>query len=115
MFQVLFYESKAGNEVVLNFIRSLPTDDKKKIGEDLMTVQIGYPMGLPLCRPLGGGLMEIRSSLPSKREARIIFAFDSETQSLVALHAFIKKSQKTPKSDLDLARDRKAEFIMKGG
>ena len=115
MFQVVFYETAAGNEVVLDFIRNLDADDRKAIGEDLMTVQIGYPMGLPLCRPLGGGLMEVRNSLPSKREARLIFAFDSDAQCLVVLHAFIKKTQKTPKPDLDLARSRKSEFIMKGG
>lgn len=115
MFQVIFYETEAGNEVIRDFLRSLPIDDKKKVGEDLKTLQIGYPMGLPLARPLGKGLSELRSSLPSKREVRLLFAFDSETQSLVVLHAFIKKTQKTPKADLDLARDRKAEFIMKGG
>lgn len=115
MFQVVFYNTQAGNEVVLNFIRQLPADDKKKVGEDLMTVQIGYPMGLPLCRPLESGLMEVRTSLPSKREIRMIFAFDGRAQRLVVLHAFIKKTQQTPKADLDLAKTRKNEFSMKGG
>ncbi len=78
-------------------------------------MQIGYPLGLPLCRPLGNGLMEVRSSLPSKREARVIFAFDAVAQCLIALHVFIKKTQKTPKSDLDLARSRRNEFFLKGG
>ena len=115
MFQVVFYSTPAGNEIVRDFLRQLPIGDKKKVGEDLMTVQIGYPMGLPLCRPLGDGLVDVRTSLPSKREIRIIFAFDSDAQYLVALHAFIKKTQRTPKSDLDLAKSRKNEFIMKGG
>lgn len=115
MFQVVFYKTLSGNEIVRDFLRQLPTDDKKKVGEDLMTVQIGYPMGLPLCRPLGDGLMEVRTSLPSKREIRMICAFDSSAQCLVMLHAFIKKTQRTPKSDLDLAKNRKNEFIMKGG
>lgn len=115
MFQVLFYETVAGNEVVLDFIRSPSLHDRKVVGEDLKAVQIGYPLGLPLCRPMGGGLMEVRSSLPSNREARLLFAFDSEEQCLVVLHAFIKKSQKTPKTELDLARKRKNEFNLKGG
>jgi len=115
MYQVVFYETQAGNEVVLDFLRSLSIDDKKKIGEDLKTLQFRFPMGMPLCRSLGNGLMELRSSLPSKRESRMIFAFDQEYQSIVVLHAFIKKTQKTPKTDLDLARSRKAEFQMKGG
>jgi phage-related protein len=115
MFQVIFYETEAGNEVVLDFMRSLPDADKKRFGEDLMVLQIGYPLGMPLCRPLGKGLVELRSSLPSKREARMILYFDSDAQALVGLHVFIKKTQKTPKADLDIARDRKAEFEMKGG
>ncbi len=115
MFQVVFYSTPSGNEIVRDFLRQLPIDDKKKVGEDLMTVQIGYPMGLPLCRPLGDGLVEVRTSLPSKREVRIIFAFDSGMRCLVALHAFVKKTQRTPKSDLDLAKSRRNEFTMKGG
>jgi phage-related protein len=114
MFQVLFYETASGSEVILDFLRALPAEDRKVIGEDLKTVQIGYPMGLPLCRPMGSGLMEVRSSLPSRREARLLFTFDSATQSLVILHAFIKKSTKTPKPDLDLARRRKNEFHLTG-
>ena len=114
MFQNVFYRTRSGNEVVRDFLRQLPVADKKKVGEDLMTVQIGYPMGLPLCRPLGDGLLEVRTSLPSRREVRILFAFDRPGQRLVALHAFIKKSQQTPKSDLDLARSRKNEFALKG-
>ena len=115
MYQVVFYETQAGNEVVLDFLRSLSIDDKKKIGEDLKTLQFRFPMGMPLCRSLGNGLMELRSSLPSKRESRVVFTFDQEIQAIVVLHAFIKKAQKTPKTDLDLARSRKAEFQMKGG
>lgn len=115
MFQVVFYNTQNSNEIVLDFIRELPPEDKKKLGEDLLVVQIGYPMGLPLCRPLGDGLMEVRSSLPSRRELRLLFAFDSGNQRLVVLHVFIKKTRTTPKSDLDLAKRRKSEFIMKGG
>ena len=59
-------------------------------------------MGLPLCRSLGQGLWEVRSSLPSKREARVFFGFHEET--LLALHAIIKKTRGTPKDDLTLAR-----------
>ena len=110
MFEVVFYETVSGNEVVLDFLRALPRDDRKRIGENLMTVQIGFPLGLPLCRPLKGGLLEMRSSLPSRREARLFFMFDREGQRLVVLHGFLKTSQTTPKAELELARKRIAEF-----
>jgi hypothetical protein len=80
MFKVLFYETASQNEIVLDFVRQLSAEEKKVVGEDLKTVQIGFPMGLPLCRPLGDGLYEIRSSLPSKREFRLIFFFDRARQ-----------------------------------
>lgn len=110
MFTVLFYETASGNEVVLDFVRQLSAGEKKVVGEDLKAVQIGFPIGLPLCRPLGDGLYEIRSSLPSKRELRLIFFFDRARQCLLVVHALFKKSAKLPKGDLDLARKRKEEF-----
>lgn len=115
VFKIVFYETALGNEVVLDFIRNLPLDDRKRVGVDLKTVQIGYPIGMPLCRPLGSGLSEVRTSLPSKREVRSIFDFDSDRQCLIVLHAFIKTSRTTPKADLDLAKKRKAEFFIYGG
>lgn len=110
MHEVLFYETLSGNKIILEFIRGLSAEDKKVVGEDLKAVQIGFPMGLPLCRPLGDGLYEIRSSLPSRREFRLIFFFDSPRQVLLVVHALFKKSAKLPKADLDLARKRKEEF-----
>jgi len=110
MHQVLFYKTESDNEVVLDFIREQPPEDRKVIGEDLKTLQFRYPMGLPLCRPIGLGLWELRSSLPSKREARLIYFFDSKRQMILVVHGFIKKTRTTPNSDIKLAEKRKAEF-----
>lgn len=70
----------------------------------MMKVQFGWSLGLPLCRSLAGGVWEVRSSLPSKREARVLFGFHDDA--LIALHAFIKKTQRTPPGELALARQR---------
>jgi phage-related protein len=110
MFQVTFYETEGGNEVVQDFLRKLPRDDRKTIGEDLATLQYGYPMGMPLCKPLRSQIWELRSSLPSKREARLLYFFDSASQQIIVVHAFIKTTRTTPKSDIDLAEKRKKEF-----
>src|SRR3954463_13319600 len=101
---VVFYRTSGGVEPVLEWLRSLPAEDRRAIGTDLATVQFGWPLGLPLCRPLGEGLWEVRSSLASKREARVIFGFYEGM--LIALHAFIKKTQRTPPAELTLARQR---------
>ena len=68
---------------------------------------IGWPVGMPLSRALGNGLWEVRSTLPQGRIARVIFCIHD--QQAVLLHGFLKKSQKTPKPDFDLAMRRKRE------
>jgi phage-related protein len=87
---------------------ALPAADRNIIGQDLVRAQFRWPVGMPLCRPLGGGLWEVRSDLSSNRIARVFFCF-SEGR-LLALHGLIKKTQKTPDADLDLARRRMREF-----
>src|SRR5213078_505173 len=90
----VFWRSSIGREPVRAWLNTLLREDKRTIGRDLAKEQFGRPIGLPVCRPLSGGLWEVRSSLPSKRETRVLFGFHNEM--LVALHGFIKKTQKTP-------------------
>jgi phage-related protein len=105
---VVFYRSVGGAEPVLDWLRHLPPDDRRAIGTDLATIQFGWPIGMPLCRPLGRGLWEVRSTLPSRRIARLLFFVHQERIGVV--HGFIKKTQKTPTDDLDLARRRMKEM-----
>jgi phage-related protein len=105
---VVFYRTSGGAEPVLEWLRSLPAEDRQAIGTDLAAVQFGWPFGMPLCRPLGEGLWEVRSSLPSRRIARLLF-FVHEGR-IGVVHGFIKKTQKTPADDLTLARRRMKEM-----
>ena len=105
---VVFYRTRSGAEVVRDWIRGLDERDRNAIGQDLMRVQYRWPVGMPLCRSLGDGLWEVRSSLPSNRIARVLFSVEQER--IVVLHGFVKKSQQTPAGDLALARKRKREF-----
>ncbi len=84
---VVFYRTATGVEPVRDWLRSLPEDDRRTIGIDLATLQVGWPVGLPLCRSLGGGLWEVRSSLPSRRIARLLFCVHEGRIGL--LHGFI--------------------------
>lgn len=81
---------------------------RRAIGIDLMRVQIGWPIGMPLVRSLADGLWEVRSALPTRRIARLILCFHEQT--LIVLHGFMKKTQKTLKDDLDLAKRRMREI-----
>jgi phage-related protein len=105
---VVFYRTLGRAEPVLEWLRGLPADDRRPIGADLATVQFGWPIGMPLCRPLGNGLWEVRTTLPSRadRPAAIFVAEDR----IGVVHGFIKKTQKTPADDLDLARRRMKEM-----
>lgn len=103
---LVFFRSSAGAEPVLEWLKSLPAAERKEIGRDLMRAQWRWPVGMPLCRSLGGGLWEVRCNL-SGRIARIMFCIHAG--SIVALHGFIKKAQKTSQADLDLAKRRMKE------
>ena len=105
---VVFFATEGGNEPVHDWLKELPEPDRRVVGQDLMRVQWRWPVGMPLCRNLGKGLWEVRSSLPNNRIARVIFC--AHAGELVALHGFIKKTQKTPPSDLDLAAKRQKEL-----
>ena len=103
---VVFYRTESGNEPVREWLKDLPDDDWKIIGDDLQTLEYGWPIGMPLCRSIKShkGLWEVRSNLTGGWIARVLFCF--EQSHLVLLHGFIKKSQKTPARDLDRAVTR---------
>jgi len=105
---VVFYRTRAGSEVVRDWLRGLDEGARNAIGRDLMRVQYRWPVGMPLCRPLGDGLWEARSDIAGNRIARVLFSIAGDR--IVVLHGFIKKTQKTPDADLALARRRKREF-----
>ena len=90
-----------------DWLKGLDEQDRRVIGFDIATVEYGRPIGLPVCRPRGDGLFEVRSNLPGGRIARVLFA--TAERRLVLLHGFVMKAQKTPKADLELARKRMKE------
>lgn len=101
---VTFFRQKAsGSEPVRDWLRQLPENERKAIGENIKAVQYGWPMGLPLVDHIEGDIWEVRTRLPN-RIARVLFAFESNT--MVLLHGFIKKDRATPKVDKKIASDR---------
>jgi phage-related protein len=107
MMSAYFYHTDADNEPVREWLKALDRVDRKVIGDDLQTVQLGWQAGLigePLVKSLGSGLFEVRTSLLNHRIARVFFCtYESR---MVLLHAFIKKTRKTPEAELILARKR---------
>jgi phage-related protein len=108
---VRFFRTETGSEPVRSFLRELPPEDRKIIGIDIKEVQFGWPLGMPLVRKVEKDLWEVRSHL-ERRITRVLFTVIEGH--MVLLHAFIKKAQKTPRSELDTARERKAR-LRQGG
>lgn len=104
-----FYISQTGRNPVREWILELPAKDRHTVGKDIQKVEFGWPIGRPYCAPLGNGLWEVRSDLESNRIARVIFCMaDGE---MILLHSFIKKTQKTPQQEIELALKRKREVM----
>ena len=101
--KVYFYRSGAGHEPVRDWLKSLPVHERLAIGEDIQAVQFRWPLGMPLVKKLAGRVWEVRTQLPT-RIARVLFTVKSNQ--MVLLHGFIKKTQSTPKLDIDLAHSR---------
>ena len=105
---LIFYRTSAGSEPVREWLIGLEEGERHAVGKDLLKAQWRWPVGMPLCRPMGSGLWEIRTDLPTKQTARIFLCLYREH--LVALHGFIKKTRTTPEEDLATARKRKKEL-----
>ena len=104
----LFYQNVNGKKPVREWLLSLDEEDRKIVGKDIKTVEYGWPIGMPVCRKLESKLYEVRSDISHKRIARVLFTVVDEY--MVLLHGFVKKTQKTPGQDLDLARKRKKDI-----
>lgn len=107
---VKFFANSLGTEPVRVWLKSLSAADRKTIGEDIKTVQLGWPLGMPLVKHMGAGLWEVRIRLDN-RIARVLFVLSGST--MVLLHGFIKKQQQTPKDELELALERYKELNRK--
>ena len=101
---VRFFRTSEGREPVRDWLKGLPDEDRKAIGDDIRTVQFGWPVGMPLVRKMETGLWEVRVELRN-RVARVLFTVEGDQA--VLLHGFIKKSAKTPTPDLETARRRR--------
>ena len=100
----LFYENANNKKPVREWLYSLSKEDRQTIGEDIKTVEYGFPIGMPVCRKFESKIYEVRSNISNKQIARVIFAVIDEY--MILLNGFIKKSQKTPKKEIDLAKQR---------
>jgi phage-related protein len=108
---VKFYENSQGREPVREWLLDLNASDRKTIGDEIRTVQFGWPIGMPLVRKLDKDLWEIRIDL-ADRIVRVLFTI--EKGHAILLHGFIKKTQKIPAPDLATAKRRLSDLRANG-
>jgi phage-related protein len=101
---VSFFKTDSGREPAREWLKKLNKESKKIIGEDIKTVQFGWPLGMPLVRKIENKIWEVRINL-KESIARVLFIILGND--MVILHGFKKKSQKIPSEDLKLAKKRK--------
>ena len=104
----VFFQTETGREPVREWLKDLPKDERRIIGEDIMTVQFRWPLGMPLVDNLGSGIWEIRSRLANRIARTLFFVHQGE---IILLHGFIKKTKKTPNEDRALALRRKNAYV----
>jgi phage-related protein len=101
-----FYRTGMGTEPVREWLKSLSAEDRRIVGADIATVEYGWPIGMPVCKSLGGGLWEVRSNIRDGIARVIFFLHDDK---LILLNGFVKKTRKTPDAEIELALKRKRE------
>ena len=104
---VVFYKTESGTEPVRRWLKSLPRTSKKTIGEDIKTVQFGWPLGMPLVEKIEPYLWEVRTRMPDGI-ARVLFTVDGHR--MILLHGFVKKTRKIPRREIDTARARLKKY-----
>jgi len=104
----VFFQTETGREPVREWLKDLPKEERRIIGEDIMTVQFRWPLGMPLVDHLGSGIWEIRSRLANRIARTLFFVHEEE---IILLHGFIKKTRKTPNEDRALALRRKNAYL----
>ena len=106
---IVFYRTAAGAEPVRDGCGACRPKIAGRLGPTSRPCKSDGRLACTLCRSLGTGLWEVRSTLANKRIARLIF-FVTEGR-IGVLHGFIKKTQKTPPAEIALAKKRMKEMM----
>lgn len=104
-----FFKTPAGNEPVRDWLKSLDREDRRLIGDDIFTVEAGWPVGMPTCETMGDGIFQVRTDLPGNRISRVLFCV--EQGGMYLLNSFIKKTRKTPQQEMEQAISRRKEVL----
>lgn len=102
----VFYANELGKEPVRNWLLKLAKEDRIIVGKDIATVEFGWPIGMPTCKDLRNGVLEVRSTIKrGKVEARTYFSIEGNTMLLLGGHEGKKGQQDAIRLALERLRD----------
>ena len=108
--RIVFYETASGRSPIMDFLRDLDRPTRTILERAIEQLrQLNLEAKPPLAKPMGDKLWELRTNTPSG--AYRVFYFTIVNRRIVLLHAFQKKTQKTPPHELNLARKRMADYL----
>lgn len=109
-YKVDFYKEADGKKPLGTFIKSLDIRMKAKVVASLSLLEeYGNMAREPLSKHLEDGIFELRV-IESKNIVRILYFFDCD-RIIIATNGFIKTTNKTPRSEISLAKQRRAIYF----
>ena len=109
-FKVIDYEKKNGEVPIRKFIYSVnPKMRAKILGLLIVLEEKGNLLREPYSKYLGDGIFELRCNC-GKDLTRILYFFYYEKK-IILTNGFVKKTQKTPRKEIKIAKDRRKDFI----
>lgn len=112
-FEIIFYDKPDGTEPAKDFILSLDDKMKAKVLSLLELLSVnGSKFREPYSKHIVDGIFELRAKVGSNISR--VFYFFVIGKKIIITNGFIKKTQKTPKSEIELAKKYRNEFINRG-
>lgn len=111
-FEIAFYEKPDGTKPAAEFLRSLDTKMRTKMVRTIQLLQnLGFDLREPYSKPLGDGIFELRAQV-GNNISRVLYFF-IVGQRVVLTNGFIKKTQKTPEKEIELAKKYRSDYLKK--
>lgn len=109
-FRVIYYTREDGEQPVRDFIDEQPNKMKAKIASVLSVIQeLGSDVREPYSKHLEEGIFEARCKVASDITRILYFFHDGKV--VVLTNGFVKKQQKTPRREIELAKERRVDYL----
>lgn len=113
-FSVSFYTKRDGSEPAKEFLLDLSKGLRAKTLRNIeLLSEYGFQLREPFSKPLGDGIFELRTQLGSDTTRILYFFFFGGR--IILTNGFVKKTQKTPADEIELAKKYRADYIAREG